>query len=140
MNQSSAPEAKRLLELDDLKQKGTITEEEFLTLKSANAPSASRYGSVLKSELSRWILLICLIAGTIAVDHLKGSIFPDFVYCAAGAGVELHRPAERRANSWMAGNGCGAPDPRCAKSWIEIPASSVCLHGTLWEAIKKKIP
>ena len=83
---------------------------------------------------------IKMVAATLAIilaDALVGPILPDSIYCALGAGIEMRTPAQRTANAWSAGNGCGAYDPRCAISWIETPASSVCIHGTLWDAIQK---
>lgn len=124
-------------ELHNLKQNGILTEQEFNILTAATVVSAA---PAAKSELPNWILAIGLVVSVIAFDHLKGPIFPDFLYCVVSAGVEIQQPAQRRANGWMAGNGCSAGDPRCATSWIDTPASSVCLHGTLWEAIRKKVP
>lgn len=85
------------------------------------------------------VIFLGTILALVVADTLAGPILPDSIYCILGAGVEVRTPAQRTANAWSAGNGCGAYDPRCATSWIETPASSVCIHGTLWDAIRMRI-
>ncbi len=85
------------------------------------------------------VIIMVAILAIIVADALAGPILPDFIYCDVGAGVDIRTPAQRTANAWSAGNGCGAYDPRCAISWIETPASSVCIHGTLWDAIRNRV-
>lgn len=91
-----------------------------------------------RSKNNFGIKMVVATLAIIVADALVGPILPDSIYCALGAGIEMRTPAQRTANAWSAGNGCGAYDPRCAISWIETPASSVCIHSTLWDAIRKR--
>lgn len=129
--------ASRLAELKALRDKGIITNDEFLAMQQ-NGVSETR-SPLIDLEIGAGWILIALIVGAIALDHLQGPIFPDFVYCVVGAGVKLHQPAQTTANSWSANNGCGAYQPQCATSWIGTPASSTCIHTSMWNAIRNKI-
>lgn len=145
---SPADDAASLSELVRLRDSGDITAEEFEHLKRRAV-----YGSDDPENVARSVyrgmadglgfgLTVPIIAAALAAivyaDHVNGSIFPDDWYCAVGAGVSLQQPARTEAFAWSSNNGCNASRPECATRFTHTPASSRCLHGTVWEAIKAK--
>jgi hypothetical protein len=94
-------------------------------------PSAPQHGSVAGT-----VVLLVLAAGLIALDDAKGGILPDNWYCDLGAGHVVMTAGVTRPGSWNIGNGCDDTVPGCARSWVNRPASSRCIHTTLWAAIR----
>lgn len=82
------------------------------------------------------LLAIALGAVLVWADSVH-PIFPDEVYCALGAGQIYTYGSQTHANSWSANCG-GASHPECANGWVTIPATTVCMHTTLWEGWSKR--
>lgn len=139
-----------IAELIRLRDQGEITLEEFNHLKQrtiyGDRESSADSTAAPSESVTPWQalpgltlpIIALMIAGLIYADHVNGSIFPDNWYCAVGAGSSLQQAGRSEAMSWSANNGCNASRPECATQFRYSPASSRCLHGTLWEAIRAK--
>jgi hypothetical protein len=68
-----------------------------------------------------WTFVGFLVLAAILLwaDNQSNGIFPDPVYCYVGAGFELVTPAQTKPSSWE-----------------HVPASSRCVHSTIWAAIQ----
>lgn len=140
--------ASSLSELIRLRDSGEITVDEFDHLKRRAIHGSDVPENAFRS-ISRGMadglgfsltvpIMAAALAAIVYVDHVNGSIFPDDWYCAVGAGISLQQPGSTEATTWSANNGCNASRPECATRWTHTLASSRCLHGSLWEAIKTK--
>jgi hypothetical protein len=101
--------------------------------KKPPAPAAPRQDAGVTWSVG----LVLLVAGFIAYDHSKGGVLPDDFYCHWGAGKIVTTVGITQPGGWSVGNGCDAHAPGCEASWIHTPATSRCIHGSLWDAIRQ---
>jgi hypothetical protein len=78
----------------------------------------------------RFLIILAIVVGAIALDFKKGPIFPSEVYCLAGAGMEVTQPASAHLSQ---------STTHGVRDWEFTQASSQCFHGTLWDAWSKKL-
>ena len=132
--------------LSRLHREGSLSDDEFFRLKrkisegreTSPVLSADAAKTVNNGSSTLGFIIVALI-GLIVLDHIKGSILPDELYCVVGAGTSIIEPGRTEANAWSANNGCSASRPECATSWVHRPPTQRCVHGTLWNAIYSKI-
>ncbi|SHI05120.1 hypothetical protein [Bradyrhizobium erythrophlei] len=78
----------------------------------------------------KFLILLAIAIGAVALDYKTGPIFPDGFYCLGGAGIEDSRPASAHQKQ-STSNG--------VHDWEFTEASTYCLQGTLWGAWSKKL-
>lgn len=120
---------------------GSLSDDEFHGLKLKIIATTENQKKAVRSASNASVtfgVIVAALIGLIVVDHLNGSLLPDPLYCAIGAGFSVMEPGRTEANAWSANNGCGAYRPECATSWTNHPPANRCVHGTVWEAIQTK--
>src|ERR1700733_8304062 len=93
----------------------------------------SSVGSNTRTFVGVWLLLIA-IAAIVADKTAKGPIFPDAVYCLAGAGTFTSVPTNTVTTSWRVNPG----GPDVPDGWTTTPEREVCVHETLWRGWKSR--
>ena len=91
--------------------------------------------TVPKTGTVKYLLIVFVIAiGAIYIDEsAKMPVFPDLLYCVAGAGTFYHIPESTRTSSWRINPG-GRDIPN---GWTTDPERITCLHETMWKGWKK---
>ena len=85
--------------------------------------------------MKSFFLLFLTLAGAIYLDNTaKEPIFPDPLYCLAGAGTIISVPESTRTTSWRI-NPRGGPD--IPNGWTTDPAYTECVHETVWRGWKR---
>jgi hypothetical protein len=85
------------------------------------------------------IIGVCAIVVLYDEFVARGSVLSDDIYCSIGAGRVQTVPGRIEPKAWSANNGCGAYMPECVTKLEVTPASQLCQHGTLWDAIQEHL-
>jgi hypothetical protein len=87
-----------------------------------------------------WFLIAVGVFIFLLADHRK-PLLPDYWYCGMGAGKVVVYPGYTGPHAWSVNAGCEAYNPRCATEteYAHIPSRSVCVHGSLWQAITSQM-
>ena len=81
-----------------------------------------------------FFLLLLLLLGAVFIDETaKEPVFPDPLYCLAGAGTFIYVPESTSITRWRADPG-GRDIPN---GWTTNPEHVVCVHETVWRGWKK---
>jgi hypothetical protein len=85
-----------------------------------------------------WFLVAVGVFIFLLADNRK-PLLPDDWYCGIGAGKVVVYPGHAKPHAWPGNDGCEAYDSRCPTEYMHIPSRSVCVHGSLWQAITSQM-
>ena len=86
------------------------------------------------------LMISAVIAGIIYVDHnsYEGNLFPDDFYCAIGAGITIRQGSVTEPTQWSY-ELQGGQMQRYPSQYTTYPGREQCIHGSIWDAISKKL-
>jgi hypothetical protein len=80
-----------------------------------------------------------IAAAIVTVDHYKGPVFPDSLYCELNVGTTVKQGGGTRLSKrTMIDNGGQGPIRR-QDHYATDPSTTLCRHGTLWDAWGKQV-